>query len=109
MNAGHLLLSGTRRVIRNVPILGVLQVADEKHTSQKVTTMDSSGSGRILVFGDSNCIDSTLKQPGIRFCIQSIHMNCSFFILLLLPYKFAILIHILSDQKFSKKESYPQN
>lgn len=42
-------------VVENVPILGLYQLPAE-------------GGGRVVLYGDSNCLDDSHRQKGERWC-----------------------------------------
>ena len=62
-----------------VPILGLYQ---SKYDDEKLM----ANSGRIAIYGDSNCLDSAHKKGG----------NCCFFMLLLNKIKVKLCAHFLN-------------
>ena len=57
----------SKLIVETIPILGLTQTS---------VNGDESNSGRIIVYGDSNCIDSSHLKKGIDSSFNSIFSNC---------------------------------
>lgn len=56
MYIGREIIQGEFEGVENVPILGFLQTQPDKHLNSRA--------GRIIVYGDSNCLDNSNNVQG---------------------------------------------
>ncbi len=56
-NQGHEVVKGESVTVTNVPVLGLYQ-------TKTLNNSESMASGRIVLYGDSNCLDNSHLQKG---------------------------------------------